>query len=278
MANIEAINFWATNRIPRVLLTLAMGRLSRVRSPWLTQSMIGIWRQFSALDTDSTVTGGEQTLRDFFTRPLKANARPLATSFWVNPSDGIVGANGAVARGMAMQVKDMPYALSELLGSSQYAAAVEGGQYLTVRLTSGMYHRFHAPCDMRIQFVDYISGDVFNVNPPALKRVPKLFCRNERAVIACDAVLPNGKCVTFYLVAVAAVLVASIRLHALGETLHLRHRGATHFPCNVFVKKGQELGWFEQGSTIVMVWPKDANLQLAHGLGSVLRMGEQLGN
>jgi phosphatidylserine decarboxylase len=114
-----------------------------------------------------------------------------------------------------------------------------------------MYHRFHAPHDFRIERVTFISGDTWNVNPIALKRVERLFCKNERAVI--ETRLASGECLT--LVPVAAILVASIRLHFLDILLNADTRGPTVFPCDASVHKGDELGWFEHGSTIIVLAP-----------------------
>jgi phosphatidylserine decarboxylase len=135
-----------------------------------------------------------------------------------------------------------------------------------------MYHRFHAPHDAQVEHVSYLSGDVWNVNPIALKRVERLFCRNERAVIRMR--LAAGP--TIALVPVAAVLVASIRLHALDVLLHLRWPGATEMPCDASVKKGEEMGWFEHGSTIIVLVPP--GFELADGItpGRRLKMGEPL--
>ena len=118
-------------------------------------------------------------------------------------------------------------------------------------VTSSMYHRFHAPCDSRIEQVNFISGDTWNVNPIALKRVEKLFCKNERAVIRTR--LDSGEALT--LVPVAAILVASIRLHFLDLLFNAESRGPTLVHCDVAVRKGDELGWFEHGSTIIVLAP-----------------------
>ena len=115
-----------------------------------------------------------------------------------------------------------------------------------------MYHRFHAPSDCRIEQVDFISGDTWNVNPIALKRIEKLFCKNERAVIRTR--LATGEALT--LVPVAAILVASIRLHFLDRLLNADTSGPVVFPCDVNVRKGEELGWFEHGSTIIVLAPE----------------------
>jgi phosphatidylserine decarboxylase len=135
-----------------------------------------------------------------------------------------------------------------------------------------MYHRFHAPYDCRIERVTFIHGDVWNVNPIALKRVERLFCKNERAVL--QARLPSGEALT--LVPVAAILVASIRLHFLDRTLNAQSRGPTAFACDATVRKGDELGWFEHGSTIIVLAPE--HFEFADGVaeGARIRAGEAL--
>ena len=120
--------------------------------------------------------------------------------------------------------------------------------------------------------VSYISGDTWNVNPIALKRVERLFCKNERAVIRCR--LPSGALLT--LVPVAAILVASIRLKFLDVRLHLEYGGPNEIPCNVPVSKGEEMGWFEHGSTIIVFASEGVSLRDGLGEGGRLRMGEPL--
>ncbi len=149
----------------------------------------------------------------------------------------------------------------------------QGGQYATLRLTSSMYHRFHAPADCRVEQVNYISGDTWNVNPIALQRVERLFCKNERAVIRCR--LPqHGALVT--LVPVAAILVASMRLKFLDVLLHLRYRGPNVIPCDAALRRGDEMGWFEHGSTILVFAPRGAALSEGIHEGSRIRMGQAL--
>jgi phosphatidylserine decarboxylase len=160
----------------------------------------------------------------------------------------------------------------DLLGDSELVHYYRGGQFVTLRLTSSMYHRFHAPADCRVEQVNYISGDTWNVNPIALKRVQGLFCKNERAIIRCR--LPSGALLT--LVPVAAILVASIRLRFLDVQLHLKYRGPNVIPCDVSVRKGEEMGWFEHGSTIIVFVPKGVDLCEGIGDGHRIRMGEAL--
>ena len=135
-----------------------------------------------------------------------------------------------------------------------------------------MYHRFHAPADCRIEQVNFISGDTWNVNPIALKQVERLFCKNERAVIRTR--LKTDEILT--LVPVAAILVASIRLHFLHIVLNAGTRGPVLFPCNVDVQKGEELGWFEHGSTIIVLAPENFEFCDNISESSRIRAGQSL--
>ena len=158
------------------------------------------------------------------------------------------------------------------MGDAALARYYQDGCYATLRLTSSMYHRFHAPADCRVEQVNYISGDTWNVNPIALKRVERLFCKNERAVIRCR--LPSGALLT--LVPVAAILVASMRLKFLDVLLHLRYRGPNVIPCDCALHRGEEMGWFEHGSTIIVFAPPGVCLSDAVHAGGRIRMGRPL--
>ena len=151
--------------------------------------------------------------------------------------------------------------------------AYRGGQYATLRLTSSMYHRFHAPHDGTVEHVTYISGDTWNVNPIALRRVASLFCKNERAVIR-TRLAATGHVVT--LVPVAAILVASIRLQFLDVTMNMNYRGAAKIDCDASFSKGDELGWFEHGSTIIVFAPRGFSLCDGIRDGTQIRMGRAL--
>jgi phosphatidylserine decarboxylase len=121
--------------------------------------------------------------------------------------------------------------------------------------------------------VNYIAGEAYNVNPAALKRIDKLFCRNERAVLRCR-LTASGR--TIALVPVAAVLVASIRLHFLDVLLHLKYRGPNVIACDAPLRKGEEMGWFEHGSTVIVLVPP--GFALCDGLrdGTRIRMGQAI--
>src|ERR1700712_429562 len=232
----EDLNFLLTNRIPRAALTRFMGWFSKIEQPLIRDLSIRCWRLFSDLDLSEARKTSFKSLHDCFTRELRPGLRPSDPdpSVLVSPCDAIIGAFGPIQDGKLFQIKGAPYSLLDLLGDPALVDAHRNGRFITLRLTSSMYHRFHAPHDCRIEQVTFISGDTWNVNPIALKRIEKLFCKNERAVLR--ARLASGETLT--LVPVAAILVASIRLHFLDLLLNAQIRGPSVFACDVTVRKG----------------------------------------
>ena len=271
----EDLNFLLTNRLPRHAVTRFMGWYSRIDSPLLTRLSIAVWRLFTELDLSEAAENRYRSLHACFTRALKPGMRPidLDPAVICSPSDAIVGACGPVQGTEVIQAKGFPYQVADLLGSEELAERYRDGSYVTLRLTSAMYHRFHAPDDCVVDRVTYISGDTWNVNPVALKRVERLFCKNERAVI--EARL-SADDTPLLLVPVAAILVASIRLHWLDVLLHLRYRGPNVIPCAASFRRGEEMGWFEHGSTIIVFAPKGHALCDGIAEGSRIRMGQGL--
>ena len=179
----ENLNFLLTNRIPRLALTQFMGWFSQIKHPWVRDASLSIWRSFADLDLSEAKKSQFESLHDCFIRELKPGVRPIDSNpnVFISPCDGIVGAVGKVESGQLYQAKGFPYRLEELLGKDVSLAEWENGWFVTIRITSSMYHRFHAPHHGKLKRVKYFSGDTWNVNPIALKRVEKLFCKNERA-------------------------------------------------------------------------------------------------
>ncbi|MBL9103008.1 MAG: phosphatidylserine decarboxylase [Myxococcales bacterium] len=247
----EDLNFLLTNRIPRRAATHAAGWWSRIESPRLTRLSIAAWQAFGGdLRLEEAKVQTFDSVRACFTRELRPGARPIDRdpAVLTSPCDAVVGAFGRLSGIDALQIKGSPYSTLDLLGDPDLAERHRDGLFVTLRLRSCMYHRFHAPCDGRMRRVIYISGDTWNVNPIALRRIERLFCRNERAVLEFE---PRAGDLALTLVPVAAILVASIRVHAIGDTLHLRRRGPDVIACAASYEKGDELGYFENGSTIV---------------------------
>jgi len=274
----EDLNFLLTNRIPRITLTRFMGWWSQIRHPWVVKTSMAVWRLFSDLDLSDAKHTQFDSLHACFTRELKPGARVVNPdpALMTSPCDAIVGACGTITQGQVFQAKGFPYRLETLLSTSahcpHWTTALEGGTYITLRLTSSMYHRFHAPQDVRLQHVTYISGDAWNVNPVALARVQELFCKNERAVLQ----MQTQEGVPFLIVPVAAVLVASMRFHAVDVLLNLRYKGPNEMPCDAAYVKGQEMGWFEHGSTILVFVPKGFALADGIASGARIQMGQAL--
>jgi phosphatidylserine decarboxylase len=276
----EDLNFLLTNRLPRQTATRFMGWFSKVENPLVCRLSIAVWKMFTHLDLSEARKQHFTSLHDCFIRELKPGARLIdqAEDVIVSPSDGIVGAHGNIEGTKVFQAKGFPYELRDLLGSAALAEQYRDGVYATLRLTSNMYHRFHAPLDCVIEHVTYISGDTWNVNPIALKRVEALFCKNERAVLHARNVVRDD---VILLVPVAAILVASIRLNFLDVARNLREQGANEIRCHAPVTKGAELGWFEHGSTIIVVAPRGYRLHpdiasQPDGVARSVRMGEPL--
>ncbi|MGA7488385.1 MAG: archaetidylserine decarboxylase [Xanthobacteraceae bacterium] len=271
----EDLNFLLTNRIPRRLATRFMGWFGRIERPAVRDLSIGIWRFFSGLDLSEAKEARFRSLHECFVRELKDGARPVDgdPAVLVSPCDGIVGASGTIAGTALFQIKGFPYRLEDLLGDPDLVNAHRDGRYVTLRLTSSMYHRFHAPHDCRVEEVAYISGDTWNVNPIALRRIEKLFCKNERAVLK-TRLFASGHVVT--LVPVAAILVAGIRLHFLDAPRDLGRRRPNRIACDARFAKGEEMGWFEHGSTIVLFAPDGFSLCDNVREGDVIRMGQPL--
>jgi phosphatidylserine decarboxylase len=271
----EDLNFLLTNRIPRQALTRFIGWFSKIEQPLIRDLSIWVWKLFADLDLSEARETRFRSMHACFVRELRPGARPIDPRPGViaSPCDAIVGACGALSGLKVLQAKGFPYKLTDLLGDAAEVERYLDGCYATLRLTASMYHRFHAPYDCRVEQVTYISGDTWNVNPIALKRVERLFCKNERVIVR-TALKGSGQPIT--LVAVAAVLVASVRLHFVDVLLHLKYRGPDVISCDARRAKGDEMGWFQHGSTIILFAPAGFELWEGVAEGQRIHMGEPL--
>jgi phosphatidylserine decarboxylase len=271
----EDVNFLVTNRIPRRLATQFMGWFGKRTNPVVRDLSLAIWRLFADVNLDEAATKQFASLHDCFIRELKPGARTVDPDpdILVSPCDAIVGACGAIEGTRLYQAKGFPYTLNDLLDDPELISLYRDGSYVTLRLSSSMYHRFHAPHDCRVEQVTYVSGDTWNTNPITVNRVEKLFCKNERAILR-TRLARTGQLVT--LVPVASILVASIRLHFLDVLLHLRYRGPNVIGCDAPFRKGEEMGWFELGSTIIVFAPAEIALADHVQPGATIQMGQPL--
>lgn len=269
------LNFLLTNRIPRRWATQFMGWFSRIEQPQVRDLSLLMWRLFAELEMEEAKETVFRSMHEVFIRELRPGARTIdpRPGVVVSPCDGLVGEHGTIAGTELIQAKGFPYTLQDLLHDPELVSYYRDGSYVTLRLTSSMYHRFHAPTSGCLEHVTYISGDTWNTNPIALQRVERLFCKNERAVLQIR-LEPDGPLLT--LVPVAAILIASIRLHALNTTFRLSHRGPNEFPCAVSLQKGEELGYFQHGSTILVFAPQGFSIAATVRHNQVIRMGQPL--
>ena len=197
------------------------------------------------------------SFNEFFTRALRAGARPLAPSDFVCPVDGSISQFGAIDHDQIFQAKGHAYSTTALVGGdAALAAQFQDGSFATLYLSPKDYHRIHMPCDGRLTRMIHVPGDLFSVNPVTVRGVPGLFARNERVVCVFSGA--NGP---FVLVLVGATIVGSMATVWHGVVNPPRSkkiREWTYDDPQVWLKKGDEMGRFLLGSTVVLLFPKDA--------------------
>lgn len=261
-----------SNFIPRRLAGRFMGWFSTIEQPLVAALSIRALALFAGdLRLHEAQTQEFRSLRDCFTRRLQPGARPIDSraDVIVSPCDGIVMAQGRVRDTTLIQAKGRTYTLEELLGDAELVERHRGGAYVTLRLTVAMYHHFHAPCDVAVDAVRFVPGDSWNVNPATVARVDRVYCRNTRAVVAMHR---RGGTRVLTLVPVGAVLVSSIHLEWIPEGFS----GAGVIRRSAVFGKGDEMGHFEHGSTVIVL--ADRHVVPAEGIreGALLRVGQPL--
>jgi len=276
------LNFVLTNRLPRWWATRLIGWLSRIRHPWVCRLSIAVWQAFAGdLRLHEARCRQFASMHECFVRELQPGSRPLdeRPEVLVSPCDAVLGAAGTIASTTVVQAKGAPYRLEELLRDERLARDMANGTYATLRIKANMYHRFHAPTSCRLDEVRPIRGDTWNVNPPTLARVDRLFCRNTRAVLTLTRLTRDDDASgrpDIVLVPVAAILVASIRIHALNRSLRRDEPAERRLACDRSYSRGEEMGYFEQGSTIIMLARPGLALCPHRRQGDEIRMGQDL--
>ena len=218
------------------------------------------------------------TFNEFFTRALKDGARPLAPADWVCPVDGAISQFGAIERDQVFQAKGHRYSTTALLGGdAALAAQFQDGHFATLYLSPRDYHRIHMPCDGTLTRMIYVPGDLFSVNPTTARGVPGLFARNERVVCIFDTA--HGP---LALVLVGATIVGSMATVWHGVVNPPRRPTVTEWRYEadgIALKKGEEMGRFLLGSTVVLLWPQGP-LQFNADWAPTrpIRLGEKMAN
>jgi phosphatidylserine decarboxylase len=268
--------------LPKILLGRFIHWLSRLQTVWLKNLLINGFTRLYAVRLDEAerqVPDGYASFNDFFTRSLKPglrepNADPRAIC---SPVDGTIQHAGRLSAGTMIQAKGLHYDLDELLGDSDSAADYRDGYYLTVYLAPYDYHRVHAPVSGRLHAMHYVPGDRWAVNPVTASSVPRLFARNER--LACHFKAAWG---SFAVVLVGALNVASISTAWAGEVLPCSPRSPRHWrypgQAGVALDRGEYLGHFNLGSTVIVLLPASAGtLDAELRASQKLQVGQRVG-
>lgn len=197
------------------------------------------------------------TFNEFFTRPLKLGARPIKDAPYICPVDGAMSEFGQIKQDQIYQAKGHTFSTTTLVGGdAQLAAQFKDGQFANIYLSPKDYHRIHMPCDGRLTRMIYVPGDLFSVNPTTARGVPNLFARNERVVCVFD-----GDHGPFVLTLVGATIVGSMQTAWHGIVNPPRTKQVREWQYrdqSISLKKGEEMGRFLLGSTVVMLFPKDS--------------------
>lgn len=282
MATTDNVKIFFQHVMPKHLISRLMGQFAAARAGWFTQAFIRWFIRHYKIDMSEAVHESPKaydTFNDFFTRYLKPELRPLnaGDNALAHPVDGAISQLGDIEEGRIFQAKGHDYSLQELLGGdADDAKPFVNGRFATVYLAPKDYHRIHMPCDGVLRKMIYVPGDLYSVNPLTAANVPNLFARNERVVAIFDTDVGRMS-----MVLVGATIVASIGTVWSGTVTPptagriqswdypTQGHGAIH------LKKGEEMGHFKLGSTVVLTFEHDA-IEFDEALEplSVTRMGQ----
>lgn len=268
--------------LPRFWLTALVYRIARIRNPGVKDFLIRRFVSLYNVDLDDVkrdTPAGFETFNDFFIRELESDARPIDPdrSAIVSPVDGTVSSAGPIRGHDIFQAKGFDYSLEDLLATDlQEARRYVDGHYATIYLAPYNYHRVHAPLDGSITAAHYIPGDLFSVNTATAASVRGLFRRNERLALHFDTA--QGP---WALIFVGALNVGSISTPWSGE-VRPRKAGVVDVidlgERPVEISKGDLLGWFNMGSTVILLTPAGSTeWSDALAAGRTVRMGERIG-
>lgn len=267
--------------LPKGALTNFAGRIANARGGSRTTALIRWFvgrynvNMDEALDPDIS---HYTSFNEFFTRALRPDARPLANADFICPVDGRISQFGAINDDQIFQAKGHNFSTTALVGGdAELAAQFRNGSFANLYLSPRDYHRIHMPCDGRLTRMIYVPGDLFSVNPTTARGIPGLFARNERVVCVFDTA--HGP---FVMTLVGATIVGSMATvwHGVVNPPRSSHvREWQYDDQNIMLKKGDELGRFLLGSTVVMLFPKDVlTFNQAWQPAAAVRLGETMAN
>jgi len=267
--------------LPKEALTEFAGRFASAQNHRFAPSVIRWFAKKYNVNMEEALNpdlSSYPSFNDFFTRALKEGARPIADADFVCPVDGAISQCGRIEHDQIFQAKGHTYSTTTLVGGdAQLAAQFDHGQFATLYLSPRDYHRIHMPCDAKLSRMIYVPGALFSVNPATARGVPGLFARNERVVCVFEADFGP-----FVLVLVGATIVGSMATVWHGVVNPPRTRQVKEWRYDdqdIVLKKGQEMGRFLLGSTVVMLFPKGVlEFNRAWTSERAIRMGEPMGH
>ena len=268
--------------LPKRRLTTLAGRVAGAKGGSMTTRLIRWFVGKYGVDMREAANpdmGSYQSFNDFFTRPLKAGARPLANADFVCPVDGAISQFGSIDDHHILQAKGHRFTTTELVGGDKaLAAQFRHGSFANLYLSPKDYHRLHMPCDGKLMRMIYVPGALFSVNPTTARGVPNLFARNERVV----CVFESPEFGAFVMVLVGATIVGSMAT-AWHGVVNPKRTGEvsewTYADQPIVLKKGEEMGRFLLGSTIVMLFrPGTIAFNEDWAPERSVRLGEVMGN
>ena len=272
--------------LPKQALTRLAGMLANLKAGALTTAVIGWFvkrYQVNMDEAENPNLASYSSFNEFFTRPLKPNARPLAKADFICPVDGAISQFGNIDKDQIFQAKGHHYStLALVAGQKDLAEKFENGHFACLYLSPKDYHRIHMPCDGTLKSMTYVPGDLYSVNPLTAQNIPNLFARNERVV--CE--FESGQHGTFVLVLVGATIVGS-----MATVWHEAKNGIVNPPRtsniqtwsyaeqSIQLKQGEEMGRFLLGSTVVMLFEKNTLAFNAEWQpAKAIQLGEMMGN
>jgi phosphatidylserine decarboxylase len=271
--------------LPKQALTALAGKFAGAEAGALTTRFIRWFVGRYGVDMNEAANpdiAAYRSFNEFFTRPLREGARPLGDADFLCPVDGAISQFGTIERDQIFQAKGHRYSTSALVGGDrELAAKFENGSFATLYLSPRDYHRIHMPCDGRLLRMIHVPGALFSVNPTTARGVPGLFARNERVVCVFEATL-NGQRFPFVLTLVGATIVGSMATTWHGVVNPPRPgvlREWRYEDHDVTLARGQEMGRFLLGSTVVMLFPQNTlSFNPVWAPERPLRMGEAMGS
>ena len=271
--------------LPQLAITRAAGWLAERRWGSVTHFIIKAFAkqyQVNLAEAEKSSPSDYATFNEFFIRPLKAGARPIeaAPDYLCLPADGRVSESGKIDANRLIQAKEHFFTLETLLAEdTEMAAKFQDGDFITTYLSPSDYHRVHMPCDATLRKMVYVPGELFSVNPFLAEHVPNLFARNERLI--CEFETEFGPMVQ---ILVGATVTASMSTVWAGVVNPPRPDEVVEYHYNtegegvIRLSKGEEMGAFRLGSTVINLFPKGAVVLEPHlQAGEKTRMGEKLG-